>query len=362
MDAAPPQTHYTERSGRWITERAWPSPRVRERVLAINADGLSERAAPERPLSLASPQSTGLSASDWGSFGVPGDMPGDQRFDSFGSLEFDSEPLSEPFEILGNVRVRLKLAADRANAQVAVRLIAVFPNGSAASVARGVLNLTHRVSHEKPSPLVPGEAYEVEVPLTGTAYKFPKGHRLRLAVSSAYWPIVWPSPEAVTLTVYTGASRVILPVRSAGPEESALVSLPGPESGPLSPMTVVRPGRIERSVTLDQVTGAVTHRLFVDGGVFGDVGKIRLEDIDMELAHVFEKIHRIHPGDPNSAFAAMTQTYEMGRGDWQVSIRAGAEMTSSATTFDLNAWVEAYEGGKSLFRKDWRASIPRNHV
>jgi uncharacterized protein len=362
MDAAPPKTHYTERSGRWIAERAWPSSRMRERALAINAQGLAERAAPERALSLASPQSTGLAASEWGSFGVPGDVPGDQRLDSFGSLEFDSEPLPAPLEILGNVRVRLKLAADRPNAQVAVRLIAVGPDGSAASVARGVLNLTHRTSHEKPTPLVPGEAYEVEVPLTGTAYAFPKGHRLRIAISSAYWPIVWPSPEAVTLTIFAGSSRVILPVRSEGPEESGLRDIPGPEAGPLSPMTVVRPGRIERSVSIDQVTGAVTHRLYVDGGVFGDVGKIRLEDIDVELAHVFEKTYRIHPADPNSAFAGMTQTYEMGRGSWQVSIRAGAEMTSSTATFDLNAWVEAYEGGTSIFRKDWRASIPRNQV
>jgi len=362
LESAPPRTHYTERTGRWIAERRWPSQRVQARILSINADGLAERAGTERALALASPQSTGLAASDWGSFGVPGDMPGDQRLDSFGSLEFDTPPLSERLEILGNARVRLQLAADRPNALIAVRLIDVAPDGSAAAVARGLLNLTQRANREQPEALVPGQSYQVEVQLTATAYAFPEGHRLRIAISNAYWPIVWPSPHAVTLTLFAGASHLVLPVRAAGPEEAALKPLPPPAAGALSPMTVVRPGRLERSVSIDQVSGAVTHRLYVDGGVFGDVGKIRLDDIDMELAHVFEKIYRIHPHDPNSAFAAMSQTYEMGRAGWQVRMVCGAEMTSSPALFELNAWVEAHEGEKSIFRKEWRTRTPRRHV
>jgi hypothetical protein len=119
---------------------------------------------------------------------------------------------------------------------------------------------------------------------------------------------------------------------------------------------------LERSVNLDQVTGEVTHRLFVDGGVFGDCGKLRLDDIDMEMGHVFERIYRIKANEPNSAYAGMTQTYEMGRSAWQVRVDAGAEMTSSASTFELDAWIEAYEGDTSIFRREWRSSIPRNKL
>ncbi|MGA2341555.1 MAG: CocE/NonD family hydrolase [Steroidobacteraceae bacterium] len=362
MDSVRPQTHYTERPGRWIAEREWPSASVRTRTLALDAQGLVERAGAESARSLASAQSTGLAAADWGSFGVPGDVPGDQRLDSFGSLEFDSAPLTDSMEILGNTHVILKVAADRPNALVAVRLIDVAPDGSATMVARGVLNLTHRTSREAPTPLVPDEPYRVDVQLTGTAYAFPAGHRIRVAVSNAYWPIVWPSPEPVTLTVFTGTSQLLLPVRSADAQDGALRPLPAPECGLKSPMRTVREGRLERSVAIDQVTGTVTHRLYIDGGVFGDVGKILLEDVDLEMAHVFEKIYRIHPNDPNSAYAAMTQTYEMGRSGWQVKIDAGAAMTSSASTFELDAWLEAYEGDKSVFRKEWRSSIPRNNL
>jgi uncharacterized protein len=237
MDGVPPLPFYARRPGRWITENEWPSLNVQTRIFAVNMDGLGSSAAAEKALTLASPQSTGLASGEWGSFGNPGDVPGDQRLDSFGSLEFDSPPLAERLEILGNARAILDLAADQPNAFVAVRLIDVAPDGSATSVARGFLNLTHRLSRESPTPLIQGKRYRVEVQLTGTAYAFPAGHRIRLAVSNAYWPIVWPSPESATLTLFTGGSELQLPVRkpetdTAGVRTSGLRALPEPVCAP----------------------------------------------------------------------------------------------------------------------------------
>jgi uncharacterized protein len=362
MNSVRPEPWYAERPGRWIAEHEWPSRQVQPRTFAINAGTLDEHASAERALSLASAQSTGLAAADWGSFGVPGDVPADQRLDAFGSLEFDAQPLGEALEILGNAHAILEVAADRPNALVAVRLIDVAADNSATLVARGFLNLTHRESCEAPVPLVRGRRYRVDVQLTGTAYVFPPGHRIRLAISNAYWPIIWPSPEAVTLTVFTGASQLLLPVRSAATSAAQLRPYPAAAAATPSPITILRKGRVERTVTLDALTGTTTHRLYVDGGVFGDVGKFRLDDIGMEMAHVFERIYRINATEPNSAYAAMTQQYEMGRGEWRVKIDGGAEMTSSPSTFELNAWIEAYEGDSSVFRRQWRSSIPRNNL
>jgi len=362
MDSVRAAPYYAERTGRWVAETEWPSPRMLQRAFAINADGLGASAAPERALSLASPQSTGLASGEWGSFAVPGDLPGDQRLDAFGSLEFDTEPMSERLEILGNVRATLELAADRPQAFVAVRLIDVAPDGSAALVARGFLNLTQRDGRETPQALVQGQRYRVDVQLTGTAYAFPAGHRIRLALSNAYWPILWPSPEAVTLTVFTGVSQLLLPVRTPEPGAAACGPNPEPVSAAQSPVTVLRKGRVERSVNVDQISQEVSHRLYIDGGVFGDWGKFRLDDIGMEMGHVFERIYSIKPDDPNSARAVMTQSYDMGRGGWQVKIDAGAEMNSTPSLFELKSWIEAYEDGTSVFRRDWTRRIPRTQV
>lgn len=364
MEGVEPRPAYAQRPGRWVSEQAWPSPHVRGERWYLNAGALASAPAAEAALEIASPQTIGVAAGDWGSFAIPGDVPGDQSLDAQGSLELDSAALDAPLEILGNARVALELSADRPSALVAVRLIDVAPDRRATLVARGLLNLTHRDSDETPTPLEPGRRYQVTVPLTATAYAFARGHRIRVALSSAYWPIVWPSPTATTLTLTTGGvSYLELPVRRAPPgAEGGALPYAAPEAATPGPVTILRRGRVERAVTRDEISGELTHRLFIDGGVFGDWGKFRLDDIGMELAHVFERIYRIRPDDPNSAAASMRQSYEMGRGDWQVRIETGADMTSTAESFELRAWVEAFERDLKLLRRDWHARIPRRYL
>jgi len=361
MDSVPPQASYAERPGRWVGESRWPSDNVQLRRFALNERRLDLVPEPERTLTVSSPQTLGLAGGEWGSFAVAGDLPLDQRLEAAGALEFDGGPLVESLDLLGNAAVILELASDRPQAQVAVRLIDVAPDGRATLVSRGFLNLSQRSGRDSPAPLLPQARYRVEVQLTGTAYVFPPGHRLRIAVSTTYWPIIWPSPEPVTLTVFTGASELLLPIRTAPPGEIPL-QLPAPVAGPVSPLATIRPGRVERSIMVDQLSGEVVQRVCIDGGVFGDCGKIRLDDIDLEMAHVTERLYKIKPDDPVSAQARMIQSYEMGRGDWQIRIEAGAEMRSSASEFHLNSWLEAFAGGDCVFRTSSAKSFPRRYA
>jgi len=364
MESTPPVPYLEERAGRWIEEAAWPSPHVATRTLALSPCRLAaDPAAVTRTvLEVASPQSTGLAAGDWASFAVAGDLPGDQTLDAFGSLEFDGETLTERLELLGHARATIDVAVDRPVAIVTARLIDVAPDGRATLVARGFLNLSQRESRERPSAVVPGERYRVTVQMTGTAYALPPGHRVRLALSTAYWPVIWPSPEPVRLSVFTGDSLLELPVRQPQAADAHVRPPPPPEAAPASPVTVLRPGRLERSLTLDQLSGEVTHRLFIDGGTFGPWGKLRLEGPGIEMSHVYERLYAIRPEDPLSARAVMIQSCELGRGSWQVRIDTRAEMTSTKQTFELDAWVEAREGSEVLCRREWKASIPRTDV
>lgn len=364
MESVPPVTTLEERAGRWIEEPSWPSPHVTALSLVLNPGRLDAEPAAGEPVALtvASPQTTGLASGDWGSFGIEGDLPGDQALDRFGSLEFDTEPLAERLELLGQGRIALELAVDRPMAVVTGRLIDVAPDGRATLVARGFLNLSQRDSREHPAPVVPGERYGVTLQMTGTAYAFPPGHRVRLALSTAYWPIIWPSPEPVTLSVLTGVSILALPVRRSVTSDSCTPALPQPEATPASAVTVLRQGALERSVTINQLSGEVTHRVYLDGGTFGPQGKLRFEAIGIEMSHVGERLYSIRPDAPLSAHAVMTQSSEMGRGAWQVRIDTHAEMSSTRETFELDAWVEASEGDRLVLRREWKASIPRTDV
>src|SRR6202034_962880 len=63
---------------------------------------------------------------------------------------------------------------------------------------------------------VVGENYDVEVSCYFTAHRFKKGSRIRLALSESLWPMLWPSPRPVELTILTGVSSLTLPVRPMG--------------------------------------------------------------------------------------------------------------------------------------------------
>ena len=196
QDSVPPSTSYAELPGRWVGEPEWPSERLTVRRFAVNAAGLEDAPAQQVALTHRGSLAHGIDCGTWVAWGEPGDHAPDQQAEDGRSLCFTSAPLPEPLELLGFPEVSLTLISDRPLALLAVRLCDVAPTGASALVTRGLLNLTHRRSHESPEPLVPGEPTPVTLRLRSMGYAFPAGHRIRLALSPTYWPWAWPSPRA----------------------------------------------------------------------------------------------------------------------------------------------------------------------
>ena len=226
-----------------------------------------------------SPVTTGSDAGAWCPDGGAGDWPVDQRAEDGRSLTFTSEPLDVPLEILGSPEVRLELAVDRPNALIAVRLCDVAPDGTSLLVTRGLLNRTHRDAHDSAEPLEPGRRYAVTVKLDAIGQAIPIGHRVRVAVSTSYWPWAWPSPEFVTLTVHAGqGSRLVLPVRVGSETDRAPPPFAEPEwSEPLAEETL-RSDPSARTLTRDLASGAQDIRFEWDAG-----GRRRLVESGTEL-------------------------------------------------------------------------------
>ena len=88
------------------------------------------------------------------------------------------------------------------------------------------MNLTHRDSHEHPEPLEPGRSYTVEVPMKHVAQTFRAGHRIRLGLSTSYFPLAWPAPVPVTLQVDTRQTTLNLPLRADRPEPEPAFAAP----------------------------------------------------------------------------------------------------------------------------------------
>lgn len=117
---------------------------------------------------------------------------------------------------------------------------------------------------------------------------------------------------------------------------------------------------MDRSFHLDLTTGEATHRFFLDGGVFGPVGDMRLDDIGTVLHDVSDRRYTIHPDKPLSARAVMEQEAGFSRDDWKVRIHCHAEQTATATDFHLTARIRCWNGDDLFFESDETFTIPRN--
>lgn len=359
QDPVPPAADQAQRPGRWVAEREWPSPRIETRRWTLNEGRIEARARPPVALVHRSPQSVGLCATEWLAAGVPGEFPRDQREDDGRSLVFDSAPLAERVEILGDAAAELRLSVDRPVAQVIVRLCDVAPDGASLRVAFGVLNLAHRDGHETPRAMTPGETTDVVVRLPAAAHAFLPGHRIRVAVSTCYWPIVWPSPEPVTLTLFAGASRLALPVRPPDPADDRLSAFGPPEQGPPVKVTKLEEKSVTREIRRDPVSGRTTVTLRAEGGVLGPHKRYRIDATGTEMAHVLTKRLDIADDDPLSARVELVQTMRMGRPGWRVAIEVATILTCDRDNFHVEARAEASLGGKPVSSRAWRSSHPR---
>jgi putative CocE/NonD family hydrolase len=355
QDSVPPRSFYETLPGRWVAEAQWPPTSTTSRRFALNPGRIEVQAAPEAALTVCSAQTVGKSVVRWCGFGLIPDMPGDQREEDGGSLCFDTAPLDETLEILGAPVVELDLSSDKPQAYVAVRLCDVAPSGASNRITYGLLNLSHRDSHEHPKPLLPGQQYRVRVQLNDLGQVIPKGHRLRIAVSTCYWPIAWPSPEAATLTVHSGTSTLSLPIRGASALDSKLKPLPPVETPPPLRTTTLKPGGFSQHMDVDKTTGDTTIRLESDSGT------TRLDGIGLEMATKTTEMYAINPEDPLSARTEIGWSLGLRRGDWRFRSESLTTMTATKTHFRLQARLDAYEGDVRVFSRDWDEQIKRDH-
>jgi putative CocE/NonD family hydrolase len=360
QESAPPSTAYSERPGRWVGEPSWPSPHITEVVRPLAPNRLAPpgtEVAPEEATVL-SPLSVGQFAGKWCSYNAPPDLPYDQREEDGGSLVFDTEVLTERTEILGAPVLDLEFTCDRPVAMVAVRLSDVDPHGKATRVTYGLLNLTHAESHAEPRSLVPGERYRVSVPMNGVAQAFPAGHRIRLSVSTSYWPLAWPAPEPAALTVLLGGSTALrLPVRPLDEaDDVSLRPFDAPEGTRPIATAQLRTGEQQWEVARD----LVDYRSALN--VVKDLGTVRFEDIGLDVTRRSTERYSWQGDDFASVEGRTEWRMRFTRGDWDVEAVTVTVLTSTPEEFHLHATLDAFEGGVRVAARTWNTAIPRDHV
>lgn len=354
MDGQPPRTHYEHRPGRWAAEGQWPPAGDTPRRYYLKPGRLALNPVHEELLEIRGSQIAGQSSNVWCPYGRPGELAGDQRIEDGLSLSFTTDPLPEGMQILGYPEATLEVSADRPDALLAVRLCDISPEGASTLVTWGLLNLTHRESHEHPTPLEPGKRCQVTVRLNAIGYVLPREHSWRLAISPTYWPHAWPSPQAVTLSLYAGENSYLsLPVRLPNPLDGTLAPFQESEWAGQNSVQVMSPGDHRRWSTYDINQGVLRLTQTIDSG------EMRILRHGLQRSSTNETTYEIMADDPLSANVSCSWEIKMKREDWSIRIETQNNMSSDGDSFRVINILNAYEGNTRVFTKSWNVQIPR---
>ena len=166
-----------------------------------------------------------------------GDLHPDMRsFDAY-ALVYDTQPLSHDTAVMGFPHVDFQASASAPLADWVARLEDVAPDGRITLVTGADLDGAQRDSMADPKPLEPGKLYTFSFDLHLASYVFPKGHRIRLALSNGMWPTLWPTPYPMATTVKMGGKQASwielprVPLEGQAPPPS-LLSPPEPVEKP----------------------------------------------------------------------------------------------------------------------------------
>ncbi len=359
QDSVLPSALHQERPGYWANESGWPSSNIEAVTLHLNDGTLDQAAGTEKCVSICSPQTTGQCTPFLGSGGEgkPEDPP-DQRSDDATSACFDGAVLEEAFTILGAPVVFLDVASDQENAFVCVRLNEVLPGGESLQISYGILNLTHRNSHEFPESIEPGKRYAVRIQLNDIAHTFAPGSRIRIAVSTAFWPIVWPSPRLVTLSLFTAGSTLCLPAREPQSSDAEARTLAPPRHSRIHPTSILvdsKPGFIGFKKDLNTGIQSFIYQM--------DSGTRRFDRHGWTSSAKTDYQYHIHPDDPTSACVDLSATETYGReGQLEARIEARQKMTCDETHFIIEAALDVFDGDKQLYSRQWNKRIARDCI
>ena len=340
MDGVRPATWYANRPGRWLAD-----PKTQTQHWYLGENGLGpDQASFERLV--ASPQTTGSDAGEYCAIWLGPEMPGDQRCDDAQSVTFDSPPLEADLSVTGAPVIRLNLSADQTAAQLAVRLNHVHPDGAVTRITYGVLNIAQHLGR----PLVPGQREAVTLALDHIAYTVPAGHQIRVSVSSAYWPLIWPTPQATQLTLFGGSLSIDALEQAEG------WVFPPPDAAPPWQTEDLRPENHVRRQETDMTTG-ITSLVIED-----DFGKVRDLDHGLINGSIAREHWSIHPDDPLSARGTCHWSDELERDGISLRTETRCEMWSDATHFHLRADVEAFENDTRIYHRAVEDRVARDHI
>ncbi len=346
----PPGNVLDRRNGHWV--ESGPAPvHVETRLLHLTDAGLSDNPKPARSRELPTDLRHGTAAGDTGYFGRFGGLPLKQSEDDDRALVFETPALQDDLVIYGSVVARFLLHAEEARSQIVLRLCDVSADGVSSRIGLSARNLALDDSLDAPQDAQTGFTRDVRIGFHNTAYRVRAGHRLRLAVATSYWPMIWPQPRISK--VYLEGGALELPILSSLPSPVA-----EPFEGPLdlppikSHSVVAAPELLRQIETGPNLASVIWHQPEV---------AVHYHEIDTTFAFETRSEHSIDPRDPNSAESMFRHVMRFDRPDGSAVVDMRVTTTSTENHFLPVGELSVYWNGETMFERRWSSVVERRY-
>lgn len=347
LEAVDPTADRTQDPGQWIAIDDG-SPSVTQ--LYLSAAGLTPVSPPDAPqVTVCSPLVSALAGGEYFCGSIDEGMSGEQSADDALGYALETAVLEEPMELIGMATLRISVAIDAPQGHLIARLVDVHPDGTSSLITRAFLNLSHRNGPQMPEPMTVGQFESVEMVFDAAAYRVRAGHRLRLVLTTEYFPFILPSPTRVSAVIALGATAMLsVPCYAYDPIDV-------PQGAHRLPQYEVKAqGHTRRDV----------HRE-------GDLTRVSLST---DTGHLVHPEHGIEWRDTRcSTWSAngddpLSIVGEEENHDWhwrdgvEVHVIATARLTTDGVRWNIETSLTAFEDRAQIFGQTWRYAISRDHI
>jgi hypothetical protein len=235
------------------------------------------------------------------------------------------------------------------------RLLDVSPDGTVTQITGAGINGAQRESMSDPHDLEPGKMYALDIEMHLTSWVFPKGHRIRVAVSNALWPMILPTPYAMTTSLEVGGSDgslLVLPVVPVHGTPAPAFHAPEPpeERKDMHTVGAILPG--EWTLTRDVTNQKSTAYWHGKSETTYSCGK------ETDYENMTYKAEDAHPERSETLGEAKSVFDLQGRVlIWQGHL----SITTDAKDYFYKYTRELLKDGVIVKSKTWQETIPRDH-
>ncbi|MFB9123759.1 CocE/NonD family hydrolase [Paraburkholderia dipogonis] len=351
-DVLAPAPAYSSRPGFWTRASTFPPAENTCMTFSLTQAGVMTLGEQElaSEIRVQTPVTTGTQLGKFCVvFGGP-EGHADQRRDDAVSMCFDTPVLAEALTLAGAVMLELRIAASQQSAQLVAKLSAVAPDGAATLLTYGATRVRPSLEKSDRESLDTEQGTDILLAMDDVGVTIPMGYKLRLALSTGSFPLLWPNSTCSAVTLRPGRQHLHLPVFIGG-----AITCPFEDAPAFSEVDMegVRAPSLTRTISEDMGAGRVTVEIRNDLGqtVFTDHGLCT----DQLVQESYAALH----DDPQSVEARLSSTNRLSRGDWKIEVNTSLSLSSDAENFMIDASQVAKLGDEEVHRRNWHRRVPR---